>query len=206
MKEIDCRGLDCPEPVLKTRSALEESPAGTLKITVDNQVARDNILRFLQSKNLNPEWQESEGNYNITADLSVLEPGTKAAGAIEETAGPVEDRYLKGRPVLFISTDQIGTGNSELGLLLMRNFIYTLTKRDELPEAVLFMNAGIKLSVEGSPVLAELRELESNEVKILVCGTCLDYYGLKEQHQVGQVSNMYDIADLLMISARVVTI
>ncbi len=204
MKEIDCRGLDCPEPVLRTKSALEKEPSGILTILVDNQVARDNVMRFLRSKNLQPEYHESKGTYNISVNLATHQTDT-AAPLEGEMAAPAQQE-LSSRPVLFISTDQLGTGSSELGHLLMRNFIYTLTKRDEMPEAVVFMNAGVKLSIEGSPALEELKELEDSGVEILVCGTCLDYYELKEQHRVGQISNMYDIADLLMISGRVITI
>jgi len=204
MKEIDCRGLDCPEPVLRTKSALEKEPSGILTILVDNQVARDNVMRFLRSKNLQPEYLESKGIYNISVNLATHQ--TDTAAPLEREMAAFAQQELSSRPVLFISTDQLGTGSSELGCLLMRNFIYTLTKRDEMPEAVVFMNAGVKLSIEGSPALEELKELEDSGVEILVCGTCLDYYELKEQHRVGQISNMYDIADLLMISGRVITI
>jgi len=204
MKEIDCRRLDCPEPVLRTKAALEEEDSGKLKIMVDNQVARDNVMRFLRSKNLQPEYQESEGIYQITVDHDTMQAGTKESSQEETAATGLKN--VSGRPTLFIATDQLGTGSAELGQLLMRNFIYTLTRRDEMPGAIVFMNAGVKLSIAASPALEELRELESLGVEILVCGTCLDYYQLKDQHQVGQVSNMYDIADLLMKPGRVITI
>ncbi|MFU8795440.1 MAG: sulfurtransferase-like selenium metabolism protein YedF, partial [Dethiobacteria bacterium] len=93
-----------------------------------------------------------------------------------------------------------------LGEMLMRNFIYTLTKRDDLPGAIIFMNSGVKLTIANSAAFEELLELESRGVKILVCGTCLDYYQLKEVHKVGQVSNMYDISDLLFASERVIAL
>ena len=88
----------------------------------------------------------------------------------------------------------------------MRNFIYTLTRQDELPEAIIFMNAGVKLCIEGSPVVEELSLLQENGTKILACGTCLDYYGVKEKLAAGQVSNMYDIADLLGAATRTITL
>ncbi len=204
MKTIDCRGLNCPEPVLRTKNALENYTAGKLKIIVDNQVARDNVMRFLRSKNLQPESHESGGSYQISADPGAIQAEKDAP--FEKEAASSKKQEFSSRPVLFISTDQLGKGSSELGRLLIRNFIYTLTRRDEMPGAVVFMNAGVKLSIAGSPALEELRELENNGVEILVCGTCLDYYDLTDQHLVGQVSNMYDIADLLMDSERVVTI
>lgn len=204
MKEIDCRRLDCPEPVLRTKDALEKKPSGPITIVVDNQVARDNVMRFLQSKSLEPEVHENQGIYNISVDPTKTQT-ENAISSENEAIAPAQQSCLT-RPVLFISTDQLGTGSSELGRLLMRNFIYTLTKRDEMPGTLVFMNSGVKLSIEGSPALEELEELEKSGVEILVCGTCLDYYELKEQNRVGQVSNMYDIADLLMSSGQVITI
>ncbi len=204
MKEIDCRRLDCPEPVLRTKDALEKKPSGPITIVVDNQVARDNVMRFLQSKNLEPEVLENQGIYNISVDPTKTQI-ENAISSENEAVAHAQQSCLT-RPVLFVSTDQLGTGSSELGRLLMRNFIYTLTKRNEMPGTLVFMNSGVKLSIESSPALEELEELEKSGVKILVCGTCLDYYELKEQHRVGQVSNMYDIADLLMSSGQVITI
>lgn len=204
MKEIDCRGLNCPEPVLKTKTALEQRPSGNLKIIVDNQTARDNVLRFLRSKGLEPDVHKKDGIFHITAEEHTL--NSKTGVSDPDNAATLDKQGRKGKPVLLISTDQLGVGSSELGKLLMRNFIYTLTKRDDMPYAIIFMNAGVKLSILNSPVLQELKELEENGVVIMVCGTCLDYYQLKDQHEAGQVSNMYDISDLLMLSERVVTI
>lgn len=204
MKEIDCRGLNCPEPVLKTKTALEQQPSGNLKIIVDNQTARDNVLRFLRSKGLEPDTHEKDGIFHITAEELAL--NSKTGVPDPHNAATLDKQGRKGKPVLLISTDQLGVGSSELGKLLMRNFIYTLTRRDDMPYAIIFMNAGVKLSILNSPVLQELKELEENKVVIMVCGTCLDYYQLKDRHQAGQVSNMYDISDLLMLSERVVTI
>ncbi len=203
MIEVDCRGLACPEPVLRAKNALEQEPENILKFIVDNQTARDNVMRFLRSKGLDPQLQEDRAFYYITAAnrASENQPLSSETGL----TAPVENLNLQDRPVLFISTDQLGTGSSELGHLLMRNFIYTLTRQDNPPGALIFMNAGVKLSITGSPVLEELKELEEKEVTILVCGTCLDYYQLKEQHQAGQVSNMYDIVDLLL-AKRVITV
>jgi len=204
MKEIDCRGLNCPEPVLKTKAALEQQPAGSLNIIVDNQTARDNVLRFLRSKGLKPDFHEKDGFFHISAEKHPA--NSETAGPGSENTAAEEKQGRKGNPVLLISTDQLGVGSSELGKLLIRNFIYTLTRRDDLPYAIVLMNAGVKLSTGDSPVLQELNELEGNGVVIMVCGTCLDYYQLKDRHEAGQVSNMYDISDLLMLSERVVTI
>jgi selenium metabolism protein YedF len=199
MKDVDCRGLNCPEPVLRTKRALEEEPEAALNIIVDNETARENVQRFARSKGRKTEWLEKENTFHIAI----------GAGVTDETAlktGNLESVTSGEGPVLLISNDQLGQGSSELGLLLMRNFIYTLTKRDDLPRAIVFMNSGVRLSITGSAVIDELEELDSKGVTILVCGTCLDYYELKDKHKAGLVSNMYDIADLLLAAEKVITV
>ena len=198
MKTIDCRGLSCPEPVLRTKSALSENPREIMTIIVDNDTARENVLRFARSRGRQAEWQEKEGLFYITiAEINAEEANL---------ASPLAAAEAGNRVVLFISTEELGQGSSELGRMLMRNFIYTLTKRDELPQAIIFMNSGVRLSIASSPVIDELEQLLDKGVQILVCGTCLDYFELKDSHRAGQVSNMYDISDLLFAAGRVVSI
>ncbi len=199
MKDVDCRGLNCPEPVLRTKRALEEEPSAAINVIVDNETARENVQRFARSKGRKTEWLEKENTFHIAI-------GADAAGETAVKTGNLEDVPSKESPVILISTNQLGQGSSELGLLLMRNFIYTLTKRDDLPRAIVFMNSGVRLSIAGSTVIDELEELNSKGVTILVCGTCLDYYELKDEHKAGLVSNMYDIADLLLAAEKVITV
>ena len=198
MKEIDCRGLNCPEPVLRTKSALTENPSAELSIIVDNETARENVLRFARSQGRESDWQEIDGVFKIhlAENCAAGEKPHKAKASQVEV----------NSPVLFIATDKLGQGCSELSHMLMRNFIYTLTKRDDLPRTIVLINSGVRLSIKESPVIEELEYLEGKGVLILVCGTCLDYYKLKKQQQAGQVSNMYDIADLLFAAPRVITI
>lgn len=198
MKSVDCRGLNCPEPVIRTKQAMAEIPGADLVIIVDNETARENVLRFAKNQGRSAEWTEDSGLFSISIrgsedkNKSLVETGTKDKG--------------DENPVLFISANLLGRGSDELGEMLMRNFIYTLTKRDDFPGAIIFMNSGVKLTIANSPALDELLELESKGVRMLVCGTCLDYYQLKELHKAGQVSNMYDISDLLFAAEKVITL
>lgn len=198
MKTVDCRGLKCPEPVLHTRDALSDFPSEPMTIIVDNETARENVLRFIQSKGSAAKWNEKDGLFYIAITERNTNPGDEI---ISQPASVTEKK-----PVLFISTNELGQGSSELGQMLMRNFIYTLTKREEMPRAIVLMNSGVKLSISDSPVIEELYELLDKGVEILVCGTCLDYFELKNFHKAGQVSNMYDISDLLFAADRVITI
>jgi selenium metabolism protein YedF len=198
MRTIDCRGLNCPEPVLRTKHALTENPFADFNVVVDNKSARENVLRFVRSKGHKTDWQEINGSFHI----SVTGNNAKSdASDLMEINLEQESNVL-----LFISSDQLGQGSTELGRILMRNFIYTLTKRDNLPQAIILMNSGVRLSIKESPVIEELANLQARGVLILVCGTCLDYYELQEQQQAGLVSNMYDITDLLFAARMVITI
>ncbi len=198
MKKVDCRGLNCPEPVLKTKDVLASDPDKKIHVLVDNETARENVLRFARSQERNAVWEKENNHFVITI-----------SGESEQKASEllfVKDDESRKNTVLFIATDELGKGSRELGTMLMRNFIYTLTKRDQLPGAIIFMNSGVKLSIADSPVLDELEDLEQKGVQILVCGTCLDYYELKEKHKAGLVSNMYDISDLLLGADLVITV
>ena len=198
MKSVDCRGLNCPEPVIKTKQAMAEMPGADLKIIVDNEIARDNVSRFARNQGRSADWAEENGLFSISI--------TGSNDNIISSAGTETKDSQQDNPVILISTSLLGQGSDELGAMLMRNFIYTLTKRDDLPGAIVFMNSGVKLTIANSPALDELLELEGKGVQLLVCGTCLDYYQLKEVHKAGQVSNMYDISDLLLAADRVVTL
>jgi selenium metabolism protein YedF len=199
MKQIDCNGLGCPEPVIRTKKALDENPDTSYEVIVDNETARENVLRFVKNRGHKAKWSEDNGLYKISIEaldsVSLSSNNNEAIGT-----------EMPGGPVLLISTNQLGQGSEELGTMLMRNFIYTLTKRDDLPETIIFMNSGVKLSTVDSPVVEELNQLEENGTRILVCGTCLDYFKLKEVHRCGEVSNMYDITDLIFAATRVVTV
>lgn len=198
MPEIDCRKLNCPEPVLRTKKALEKNQDGDLKVIVDNTTARENILRFARSRGYQADWVQQGYDYSIAitpaTDVSVLNNETEECCACAPSLQ---------KQIFLIGSDQLGRGSEELGGLLMRNFIYTLTKRDQLPRALIFINSGVRLCVDGSEVLEELKLLESGGVEILACGTCLNYFGLKEKLRAGSVSNMYDLADLLFAAAVV---
>ncbi len=202
MKTLDCRGLNCPEPVLKTKTALSDNPGDDLTVFVDNETARENVMRFMRSRNRLVKWEK-------TADYFTVNSSVKSLTELESEADnsvPTSEKLAKIEPVLFISSDQLGKGSSELGHLLMRNFIYTLTKSERFPQAIILMNSAVKLSINGSPALESLLELQKSGIPILVCGTCLDYYQLKDQQQAGQVSNMYDIADILMAADSVINL
>ena len=99
---------------------------------------------------------------------------------------------------VFITTDKIGRDNAELGTVLMKNFLYSLARNEELPKAVMLMNEGVRLACNGSSSLDDLRILAENGVPVKACGTCLDFLGLKDELAVGEVGVMPDSVKALI--------
>ncbi len=198
-KEINAKGLACPEPVIRTKKALETD--NDVTVFVDNTTAVENIKRLASSMNCSVDIKEESGGiYRLRL--------VKKGGAVPQA----EPEYLScgtaagasGPTVIAFTSDVMGKGNDELGAVLAKAFVHTVTELEKLPDVLIFYNTGVKLAVEGSPVLEDLKALEKRGVKILACGTCLNFLNLKEKLGAGIVSNMYDIAGTLMNAGRIV--
>jgi selenium metabolism protein YedF len=187
---VDARGLACPEPVVLTSRALEK--ADEITTIVDNQVAKENVSRLARSKGFRVKIEAKEGLFYLHL---------KRESAQCETASC---QPVSGPTILLIGSDTFGRGSEELGQLLMRSFLHTLSEVSPLPDQVIFLNSGVRLVVDGSPVLDDLRVLEDQGIEILACGTCLGYYEIKDRVAVGQISNMYDIASALLSAGKVI--
>ncbi len=126
-----------------------------------------------------------------------------APGRSQQTAENPRSPLAKGT-VLVISSDVMGSGDEGLGRLLMKGFLYAMVEQEKQPEMILFYNSGVFLTTEGSGVLDDLREMERRGVCLLTCGTCLNHYGRLEKLQVGEVTNMYEIAQCMMQAERII--
>ena len=126
-----------------------------------------------------------------------------APGRSQQTAENPRSPLAKGT-VLVISSDVMGSGDEGLGRLLMKGFLYAMVEQEKQPEMILFYNSGVFLTTEGSGVLDDLREMERRGVRLLTCGTCLNHYGRLEKLQVGEVTNMYEIAQCMMQAERII--
>lgn len=195
-KEVNNRGLACPQPVINTKKALEELGRGTLVSIVDNEVAKENVMRFGENAGCQVSVEQRGGDYLIT-----LVKGEAAAEAVdrvvinEGTAGVV---YM-------ITSNNFGHGAEDLGLTLMKSFMNTLVEK-EPPRMLMFVNTGVFLTVAGSPVLEQIEKLAARGTEVISCGTCLEYYKLKAKLAVGRVTNMLEIADNLTGPHKVITI
>jgi selenium metabolism protein YedF len=209
LRTIDARGLACPQPVVLTKKALEEGGFDVLEILVNSPSARENVMRFANHAGHRLEGMKDEGDVSTirilrNADASLA--GTALADAtLTEISSCGESESVdakapdaKAASTLFISSDSIGSGDDELGALLMRGFLATLVEASPLPERIILMNGGVRLAVEGSAALAKLLKLAEGGVEILACGTCLDFYKITDKLAVGRISNMFEISGLLL--------
>ena len=191
MIQINAIGDACPIPVVKTMNAMKTlTGAGVIETTVDNETAVQNLTRFANSKNCAvSSVQLGKHVYQVTITV-----GKGEAAAPAEEAAPAAAGHRKNT-VVAIASNAMDTGDDKLDTALMKGFIYALSQQEELPSTILFYNGGASLSCEGSPALDDLKEMAAQGVEILTCGTCLDFYGIKDTLAVGDVTNMYSIVE-----------
>ena len=199
MEKIDARGLSCPAPVLETKAAVEQHHPQQIEVIVDNEPAKQNVSRFLNSQGYQTEVKQ-EGDLFMVVGTGDGEPVPAQASAAK---APQTDAV---KIVVMVAADRMGSGDDELGGKLMINFIKTLKEMgDELWRLVL-VNSGVKLTIDGAATLDDLKELEDGGLTILVCGTCLDHFNLLEQKKVGQTTNMLDVVTSMQLADKVINI
>jgi selenium metabolism protein YedF len=203
MKEIDARGLACPAPVLQTKAALQEEKPHGVRVVVDNAASQQNVQRFLESHGFQTALEQDGADYVVTGTC-VSDPGETVRTSTEQkTAG--EQTEAK-KIMVMCATDRIGFGDDELGLKLMVNFLRTLKEMGDELWRLVFVNNGVKLTIDGSEVLQDLKQYETDGLKILVCGTCLNHFNLLERKQVGETTNMLDIVTAMQLADKVISI
>ncbi|MCE5283147.1 MAG: sulfurtransferase-like selenium metabolism protein YedF [Deltaproteobacteria bacterium] len=202
---VDARGLACPEPVLRAKKAISANDEVT--VIVDNETAVENIRRLADKSGCRFSVTEKEGGVREIVLVRTADAGhaPRGAGATEEeiscTAAPGKQA---GSLVVVLSDNRMGRGDDTLGDILIRAFAHTLSQLKPLPATIVCYNAGVKLAVNDSAVLEDLQQLSKAGVDILVCGTCVNYFGLGDRIAVGRISNMYDILDTMAGAARLV--
>jgi len=199
MKELDCRGLACPAPVLQTKETLLKDHPHVIKVIVDNEAAKQNVSRFLESQKFDVSVEEQETEFHV------IGRGDQQDTVPAETPAK-EPETEKQKIMVMIATDRMGFGDDELGKKLIINFIKTLKEMGDELWRLVFVNNGVKLTIQDSYVLPELQEYEQHGLLILVCGTCLDHFNLLDKKQVGETTNMLDIVTAMQLADKVINI
>ena len=196
-KTLDCRGLACPNPVIRTKELIDQGGLKQLTVLVDNPAAQENVSRFLQRAGF-------EVRVEPRGDAAAV-TGTRAeAGPCEVFVEPPAETQRK--ILVLMGADRLGRGDDVLGAKLIASFISTLKEMGPDLWCVVMVNAGVKLATAGSAVLAGLQDLEHSGVRLLVCGTCLTHFQLLEAKQAGETTNMLDIVTAMQLADKVISI
>lgn len=191
---LDAAGKACPIPVIMAKKELDNGTQN-LSILVDGQTQIDNLSRLGKT---------------YGREITVTPEGEKFVATFADGDGNIPESahgFDEGSYAVFFNKEGLGSGDAELGMNLAKMAIFTLSESENIPTYVLFMNGGVKLTTGVEPQIVEnLNTLIEKGTKVLVCGTCLNFFGIKEDCKVGTVSNMYDILGAMQEVSKVITL
>lgn len=194
MEMVNAMGLACPQPVILAKKQIDAGVANFV-VAVDNETAVQNLSRLAENQNYQVKVETVEGGFHVTFS--------------GDGSAPVAEDYSTKKPnnwALFVNKDAIGTNVGDLGPSLITMFFYTLCESNDPPRYILFMNEGVKLPAENEQIAEHLKTLQEKGAEVLVCGTCLKFYGLEGKLMAGTVSNMYDISECMHKADKVITL
>jgi selenium metabolism protein YedF len=192
MDILDLRGMTCPVPVIETKKFLESKIVEEIEVTLDNEVATENVTRFLNSR-----------GYAVSCEMEGSGPTCKLR-ATKTVAGAEQAQAATKKLLVFITGETIGRGDDELGRVLMKSFLTTLKDLDAVPWRIILINGGVKLAARGSEYTDLLTDASELGAEVLICGTCLDFFHLKDRIGVGRVSNMHEISSSFLEATHVI--
>lgn len=186
---IDCRGLNCPIPVINTKKYFDGIKNGIGIIIVDNEIAKNNVVKFATSSGYEYEVDNKGDNvFEVTVVKGEAVSSLEVVQQVETSSKPL---------TIVVGSDKLGEGSDDLGTALMKSYLFALSEADVIPDNLLFLNGGVKLVIEDSLALESIKKLNERGVNIQSCGLCLDFYGIKEKLAVGEITNMYAIVEMM---------
>jgi len=201
MKTLDMLGQPCPIPVVSAKKALAELNTNGVVVLVDNFVAVQNLEKMANGTGCSFSYEKDGDTYKVSVikgsagSEAFNEPEVKSAAAEKDTS--------RG-PVVLITAGSMGRGEEELGRLLIKGFVFSLTQLKPIPEAVIFLNGGALLTAEGANTVEDLKKLQENGTNVYTCGTCANYY--KTALAVGSIVDMMAITNHLAKAASIITL
>jgi selenium metabolism protein YedF len=202
MRIVDTKGQLCPAPLIAAKRALKETQVGeSFMVLTDNQTSFNNLSRYLKDTNIDFLVSETGGVWTLTITRKTVDvPIT----SVEDYCTPSVAHFEKGNFIIVVTSDKMGEGDDQLGLLLMSNFIKAIKDLDRLPQKMVFYNKGVTIVTNSSPVIEHLRDLEKMGVELLLCSTCVNYYKLEELVGAGILSNMYTISEVMASAGSII--
>ncbi len=190
--EIDCKGLLCPQPVINTKKYFDSIEDGRAVVIVDNEVAMENVIKFAKGSGYDYTLVEKKDEYRI----EIVKKN------IDENKINEKNESI----TILVSTNLLGRGSEELGAILIKSYFYAMTESGNMPKSLIFINSGVKLTTRGSEIIDNLKILQDKGCEIISCGTCLDFYNLKDKLLIGEISNMYTIIEKMNASTNTITL
>ena len=216
MKILDGFGKPCPLPLMMAKKEIDAG-CRELAVQVDNETAVKNLTRLGAKTGLAVSCDEIEGGWLMSFSESVSADAADAGAAVSDVAEPQLAQAASAAAAcsvgggcgyaVFVGKDHVGAGDGQLGYNLMKMALYVLSESEVPPVSLLFMNSGVKLVAgDEQQIIDSVTAMAEKGCEVLVCGTCLDFYGVKENLKVGEVSNMYDIVERMQEASKVITL
>lgn len=190
---VNAMGKLCPEPVVMTKAELAKGTA-ELEVLVDNDIAVSNVTRLLSSQGFSVEVERNGDERRLKAKKT-----GEASAAVNNNSG---EQLL----AVFVTGKTLGRNDAELGEVLIKAFLGTLSKLTLKPAVIAFMNEGVKLALPESSACEHIKDLEKLGTKVLVCGTCTTHFNITDKVAVGTISNMFEIMEMLTSADKILTI
>lgn len=207
---VNATGRACPESVAMTKAALDKG-AEELEVLVDNPEAATNVKRLLEGRGFRVLLQDDDGRLKLTAgkktepSVSTSRASASQAQAPAPAAPMPVPRPVEGMAVL-ITGKTLGRNDEELGEILVKGFLGALSQLDVPPRTVALINEGVKLALFDSSSCDHLKNLERKGTNILVCGTCVNHFGITDSVGAGVISTMFEIVEALNGSGRILSL
>lgn len=202
---IECSGMLCPRPLIEAKKAYNQASIGEqLQFVVDNETAATNITTYFSGNGLASTTTREGNKYKITVNKVETNQNTIASSNPADYCTPVLNLDKTSQMVMAVSSNKMGEGDSDLGAILIKGFFTALSESESLPSEVIFYNSGVLLLPQESGIMTSLEKLHSKGVKITACGTCIDFYGIKERLTIGTISNMFSILASLSAASKVI--
>ncbi|HPY96457.1 MAG TPA: sulfurtransferase-like selenium metabolism protein YedF [Candidatus Cloacimonadota bacterium] len=199
MKIIDTRGELCPKPIIKTKKVIPSIAVNeSFQILTDNEISLNNLLRFLKDNSFETE-VNAKDNYHVINCIKRDKVLTNPDAESYCCSAPTNENYI-----IVFKSNKMGIGDDALGSILMKAFINNLGEQNKLPKALIFYNSGVTLAQETSSVIGALNDLQSKGIEIVICGTCVDFFKIKENIKIGTISNMFAITEYLTKYSHIV--
>jgi selenium metabolism protein YedF len=198
-KTIDTRGLACPQPVVLAGKAIEESGAGEIIVLVNSETPRDNVLRLATSRGCAARAETAADGFRvvITKQADSISAAGQCPACTAMTAGK------NGGIVYLYDADYVGS-NRDLGKVLTNGFLNAALALPCTQSIIILISNGVRLATEGSYALEVLEKLAAQGHRILICGTCLDFFKIRGEVQLGTISNALEIMQAMTGAAKVV--